>query len=155
MNVRDLWQQRSPSERRIVAAAGTIVVGLLLIALVWLPLERARSRLSAELPELRQSLASLQRDADEVKRLRSMPVAAAAASGPLSGLASATPLPGARIALVDDKRVRITAPDVAFNALLDWLAAVRATHGLRVESARLEGLAQNGRVRAEITLSRS
>jgi type II secretory pathway component PulM len=59
------------------------------------------------------------------------------------------------VAPLDDKRVRLTGADVSFAALLDWIAAVQASHGLRVDAARIDALPTAGRVRAEITLARS
>ena len=155
MSLRSLWGERSAKERRIIAVAGALVAVILLITFAWLPVERSRARLALELPQLRASIAALQRDADEVKRLRSMPVVGASSTGPLPSLAATLPLPGAQLAVVDDKRVRLTAGDVSFLALLDWLTAAQAAHGLRVESARIEALPVTGRVRAELSLARS
>jgi type II secretory pathway component PulM len=149
------WQERSAGERRVIAVLAAIVAVILVITFVWLPLERARTRLSAELPRLRASIAALQRDAEEVKRLRSMPGVAVANPAPLASLPASAKLPGAQLALVDDKRVRLTAADVGFSALLDWLASTQAANGLRVESARIEALPVAGRVRAEITLAKT
>jgi type II secretory pathway component PulM len=73
----------------------------------------------------------------------------------LNAIANSNPLAGVQLAALDDKRLRVTGADVGFTALLDWLAAVQASQGLRVESARLDALPAAGRVRAEITLSRS
>jgi type II secretory pathway component PulM len=64
-------------------------------------------------------------------------------------------LPGVQLTVPDEKHVRITAADVSFTALLDWLSTARAAHGLRVESARIDALPLAGRVRAELTLARS
>jgi general secretion pathway protein M len=152
-----LWDNRSPRERRVIAVAGALLVLLLAIALVWLPLERLRTRLANELPRLRASIAALQRDADEVKRLRSMPAIASGKAAPLSALAAsgARELPGAQITILDDKHVRVSGADVGYAALLDWIAAVQAAHGLRVELAHVEALPAAGRVRAELTLARS
>jgi general secretion pathway protein M len=155
MNGLAFWQGRSAGERKVIAALGAVVAALLLIAFAWLPLERARTRLSSELPVLRASIASLQRDADEVKRLRAMPVVAPSNAAPLASLVTGARVPGAQLALIDDKRVRLTATDVGFSTLLEWLASTQATHGLRVESARIDALPTVGRVRAELVLARS
>lgn len=149
------WSSRSERERKALSVGAALAGFLLLIAFVVLPIERSRERLAQELPRLRASIASLQRDADEVKRLRALPAAASGASSPLASLASnAGGLPGARINVIDDKRVRVTGNDVAFGVLLEWLGAAQATHGMRVESARLEALPSPGRVRAELVLAR-
>ena len=152
------WQARSRSERRTLALIGGVVALLLVIGLVWLPLERTRARLAAEMPVLRGSLDALQRDADEVKRLRALPAAGSAGSvaSPLATLATnGGGLAGAQMAVLDDKRVRLTGADVSFAGLLEWLRNAQATHGMRVDSARLDALPAPGRVRAELVLSRS
>jgi len=48
----------------------------------------------------------------------------------------------------------VQATDVAFGALLEWLAAVQASQALRVREARLEALPAAGRVRGELKLTR-
>jgi general secretion pathway protein M len=152
------WNARSRPERRALAvAAGTLAI-LLVFALAWLPLERARTRLAAEAPQLRASIDALQRDADEVKRLRALPAAGApgTAPAPLATLATnGGGLTGSQMVVLDDKRVRLTGADVSFAALLEWLRNAQATHGMRVDSARLDALPAPGRVRAEMVLSRS
>ena len=71
--VAEAWRAR-PERERSFLAAGALVVGVMLyVALVWLPLERMRGRLEADLPALRASIAALERDAAEVKRLRATP----------------------------------------------------------------------------------
>jgi type II secretory pathway component PulM len=149
------WSARSPREQRVIAIMGGGLALLLVVTFVWLPLERARTRMLAELPALRASIATLERQASEVKRLRAMPAASNASAAPLNAIATTNPLPGAQLAALDARRVRVTGTDLSYGALLDWLASVQASHGLRVEAARLDALPAAGRVRAELTLSRS
>ena len=152
--VNDAWQRRGPRERTVLGSIALAVGAVLLYTFAWLPLERSRVRLAAEVPRLRASVAALEREAEAVARLKSMPPRAPS-SAPVSALsATAMQLPGAQVAALDDRRVRVTGADVGFTALLDWLAAARASHGLRVESARLEALPLAGRVRAELVLTR-
>lgn len=149
------WDHRSARERRFIANL-LGVAGLVLIFTLWLQGERTRERLAGELPQLRASLAALERDAEEVKRLRALPAPAAGAGAPLASLATnAGGVPGAQIMVIDERRVRLAGADLSFAALLEWLGNARATHGMRVESARLEALAAPGRVRAELVLARS
>lgn len=150
------WQDRSPGERRAATFAAALLALFLVVTLAWLPLERSRARLAGELPALRASIASLQRDADEVKRLRALPAAAPATGAPLASLATNSGgLAGTQMTVIDARRVRLTGADVGFGALLEWLANAQATHGMRVESARLDALPAAGRVRAELVLARS
>jgi type II secretory pathway component PulM len=156
MTLTDAWRQRSAAERRTYALLATFIGTVLLVTFVWLPLERTRARLAADLPTMRGSIAALERDAAEVKRLRALPVSKPAASAPLASLATnAGGLPGAQVTVMDDRHVRVTGPDVGFSALLKWLQDAQATHGMRVESARLDALPAAGRVRAELVLVRA
>lgn len=155
------WNERSEGERRALGLLAAVAAIALLAAFAWLPMERARARLARDLPALRASIALLERDAAEVARLRAMPVpaptASSATAGPQSLAALATNgggLAGAQIAVLDAKRVRVSGPDIGWQALLEWLGSAEATHAMRVESARLDALAAPGRVRAELVLSR-
>ena len=159
MNLAALWYSRSARERSVVLAGATVLVIMLAVALVWLPLDRARARLAAELPQLRASVLALQRDADEVKRLRALPAAIPANPAPLAPLMAANTwardLPGVQLSVPDERHVKLSGADLSFTALLDWLATAQAAHGLRVETARIDALPAPGRVRAELTLERS
>jgi type II secretory pathway component PulM len=159
MSLADLWGSRSAQERRFLAAGLAVLGVLLVVALVWLPLERTRTRLAATLPELRASVAALERDAEEVRRVRALPATVSANPAPQAPFATANAwardLPGAQLTVPDEKHLRLAGADLSFTALLDWLTAAQAAHGLRVESARIEALPTPGRVRAELTLARS
>jgi len=151
-----LWHDRSPFERRVLGALAAFCVVALVIALGWLPLERTRTRLKAEIPTLRASIAALERQADDVRRLRALPAAAPSPAEPLASLTNAggsTP-PGAQLSVLDGKTVVLTGADVAFGTLLEWIASAQATQGLRVQAAHIEGLPAAGRVRAELKLAR-
>lgn len=149
------WARRSDSERRTLAWGGALLALALLVAFAWLPLQRTRDRLAAELPALRGSIAALERDAAEVERLRRQPVAAPPAGTPLASLVSNSGgLQGAQVSVLDARRVRVSGADVSYGSLLEWLRNAQATHGMRVESARLDALPAAGRVRAELLLTR-
>jgi type II secretory pathway component PulM len=144
--------------KRSLVIAGAIAAFVLFVAFAWLPLERMRTRLAAQIPQLRASAATLERQAEEAKRLRSMPATAAATREPLASLATAAggnALPGAQITVLDGRTITVTGADVAFGALLEWIASAQASQGLRVERARIEALPAAGRVRADLQLSRS
>ena len=153
------WRSRPPRERSALAAGAVVVAVMLAVTLVWLPLERTRQRLAGELPHLRASVAALEAQAAEVKKLRATISTIPPNASPLAPLMAANAwareLPGVQLAVLDEKHVRLKAEDIAFTALLDWLTNAQAAHGLRVESARIEALAAAGRVRAELTLARS
>jgi len=151
-----MWAARSPQERTIVAAGGAIVALVLVAALVWLPLERSRTRLSVEVPRLAESIAKMERQAAEVSRVRSMPAVGGPAATPSQPIATAlgTRLPGAQLAPIDAKRMRLTGTDVAYGSLLEAIATAQSGYGMHVDSARIDALPVTGRVRAEIVLAR-
>ena len=155
MSFATFWEARSERERRVIVQCGVLLAILLVFALVWLPLERTRTRLEITLPQLRASIEQLKRDADEVKRLKSIAPTVTGKPAPLVSLATQNTLTGAQVSVPDDKHVHVVANDVGFTRLLDWLVSVQSTHALRVESARIEALATTGRVRADLTLTRS
>ncbi len=150
------WASRAPRERAVLLALGAAATVLLVFALVWLPFERSRARLTAEVPRLAASVATMQRQSAEVVRLRSLPPSTAALSTPIAAVAPALgkALPGAQVAGVDEKRVRITGADLAYGTLLETLAIAQASYGMRVDTARVDALPAAGRVRAEVMLSR-
>lgn len=149
------YRERSGRERGVIRAVLALVILALAFA-AWLQAERTRERLEAQLPPLRASIATLENGALEVARLRTLPNAAPATGSPLASLATnAGGVPGAQVTVIDERRVRITGGDVSFAALLEWLGNARSTHGMRVESARLEALPSPGRVRAELVLART
>jgi general secretion pathway protein M len=159
MSLAGIWRARPERERSFLTAGIVVIAAMLFIALVWLPLERARVRLAADLPVLRASIAALERDAVEAKRLRAQPSAVPQNRSPLAPLIAANDwaraLPGVQLTVPDEKHVKLSGSDIGFTALLDWLVTAQAAHGLRVESARIEALPAPGRVRAELTLARS
>jgi general secretion pathway protein M len=148
-----MWQERSPRERVVLAVIGGLVFAALLFAFVALPLHRAHARLEEELPRLRASLAALEKQAAEAKRLRALPVVAAAPAAANAAVAN-RPLAGAQVAIVDERHVALTGTDVSFAALLEWLADAQRA-GLRVERARIERLPVAGRVRIDLRLVRA
>ena len=151
------WRDRSPRERAVLGAVGAMVALALLVAFAWLPLERTRASLQQQVPGLRASLASLERQSEEVRRLRALPPVAAAQAEPLVSVVTAgggRMLPGAQLTVLDGKTLTVQASDVAFGTLLEWLASVQASQGLRVREARLEALPAAGRVRGELRLQR-
>jgi general secretion pathway protein M len=159
MSLALLWRSRSARERGIVRAGLVVLAVILVVALVWLPLERTRARLATEMPVLRASVSALERDAMEVRRVRALPPTVPANPAPLAPLIAANSwaheLPGVQLTVPDEKHVRLAGADIPFTALLDWLTNAQAAHGLSVESARIDALPTPGRVRAELVLARS
>jgi general secretion pathway protein M len=145
-----IWRARSTRERRVVSILALVAAVALVAAFAWLPLERTRHRLSQELPALRASAAAMERQAEEVKRLRAMPAATSATAVPLASAASsgelARGLSGAQVSVMNEKTVAASGGDLSYGALLEWIARMQASYGLRVEQARIEALPLAGSV---------
>jgi general secretion pathway protein M len=154
MSYASAWQSRSEHERRLITAGGVVVGLILVFAIVWLPLQRARARLDTELPQLRASISQLKHDAEEVKRLKIVAPTVAGNPTPLAALTTQGTPTGAQVSVPDERHLHFVASDVAFTRLLDWLVTVQSTHGLHVENARIDALPTTGRVRADVTLGR-
>ena len=159
MSLAAIWRSRPARERRIVGTGAFVLAAMLVVALAWVPLERTRTRLAAQLPALRASVSALERDAEEVRRVRALSPTTPANPAPLAALMAANAwareLPGAQLTVPDEKHVRLAGADISFTALLDWLMSAQAAQGLSVESARIDALPTPGRVRAELLLARS
>lgn len=158
--IADTWRQRPPRERAVFVGVAAVAALLLVVAFVWLPLERGRTTLRAEIPRLAGALATMERQREELKLTRALPPAtAAAAPAALAAVVAsgsiARGVTGAQVTLVDERRVRVVAADASYGAVLEAVAAAQIAHGLRVESARIDALPSRGRVRAELVLAKS
>mgnify|MGYP000394336978 CR=1 FL=1 len=157
MSLAARWRARSPRERLVIGLVAFVAIAALLVAFAWLPLERHRARLIADLPALRASVAEMRLQAEQAVRLKAMPPRTDAANPvPLAQLLSAGTLaqglPGARLAPLDGKRVRLVVDDASWARLVEWISAAQSLHGLTAESARVEALATAGRVKADLVL---
>lgn len=152
------WRSRAPRERVVLGGGAALLVVALGYAYGWLPMQREAAQLRATLPQLRAQAQQLQQDAQEVTRLHSSP-AAAQAEGNLATLidqlATAAGLRDRVEAITpqDAGRVRIVLAGVAFDAWLGWLGELQASHGVRVESARVEAAEEAGMVRIDAVLA--
>jgi type II secretory pathway component PulM len=150
------WGARASGERRGISVGAAVVGLLLFVAFVWLPLERARTRVATDLPALGASVKEMRAQAEQVKSLRTMPSRASATNVPLATLVAngtlALGLPDARVSTLDAQRLKLTAADVAWTRLLEWISAAQAVHGLAVDAATIEALPSPGRVHAELVL---
>lgn len=152
------WRSRDARSRLLLGVVVAIAVLTLVATLVWLPLDRTRTRLAMEIPRLAASIELMQRQAAEVERVRPLPSSTPASLSTLPAVlasgALTRSLPGAQATLADPRRIRLAGSDLPWGALLETLAAAQSVQGLRVESARVDALEGAGRVRAEVFLAR-
>lgn len=152
------WRSRAPRERVVLAGGSALLALALAFAYGWLPMQRDAAQLRKALPQLRAQAQQLQQDAEEAIRLRGRPALArgdgslaaiieqrAAAGGLREQIESITPQ--------DAGRVRVVLPKVAFDAWLGWLGELQLSHGVRVESARIEAGEEAGVAKVEAVLA--
>jgi len=152
------WRARAPRERFVLVAGAALLALALGYAYAWLPMQRELVQLRDTLPQLHMQAAQMQRDAEEVARLRAHPAVSrqggsiatvveqrAAASGLREHIAT--------LAAQDDGRVRVVLPRIGFDAWLAWIGELQAAHGVRVESARIESSGEAGMVRVDAVLA--
>ncbi len=134
------WSALNDRQRGIAMWSGVALLALLFIALVWLPLDRAQRSLNDRLPMLRAQHAALQRDAEEVRRLKTLPAPSTTAAGRQPDANSLrTVFAGAEVTAIGSGRYRIVMADGRFAR---WLDSVRALNGQLVVaelSARRDG----------------
>ena len=153
-----VWAARAPRERLVIAALAAILGAA---SYLWLlhSADRARARLGTSVAALRTQAATLEQQAAEHERLRETPAPAGSPADLrtlVQGRTDAARLSGGltRIESPDPDHVRVTFGAVSFADWLGWIAALQAQH-VRLETARVEGLAAPGMVSATATLTRA
>jgi general secretion pathway protein M len=148
------WSILSGRQRTVILAGAGILIVALLFAYVWLPLQHSRSDNAARLPELRARLAEMQRQAEELQRIRAVPPAAASLR-PLDAQALRSAFSGSQVSVtvLDRQRFRFATADTGYAIWIDELNRLQAQSAARVEEATLSALAQPGRIRVEVTFN--
>lgn len=157
-NLRHLWQQRTPAERRTLRSVGAILAIALMYAFVWHPLAQERQRLGSALPQLRAAAAKMHVQAQEIARTRNLP------QKPLNNnLRSAVDDATTRSSInapseflpLDAGRARVTFNNTAFDRWIEWVKFLQVEQGIRVESADITALAESGTVKIQAVLAPS
>ena len=134
------WAALNDRQRGLAIWGGAAMLVALFIALVWLPLNRAQRSLNERLPTLRAQHDALERDAEEVRRLKALPAASTTVTSrqlDANGLRAA--FVGADVTAIGSGRYRIVMTDGRFAR---WLDSMRALNGQLVVaelSARRDG----------------
>ena len=155
-----LWSGRSGRERMALLVGATVVAVAALYAFLWDPGLAARKTLSATLPKLRAQVQDMRAQQKEIVALRkASPVSPRAAdlrallraSAERSALAQSLE----RIEWRPGEKVLVTAASVAFDDWLEWLYALQAELGVRLDACEIRALGPAGTVRVEATFVRS
>ena len=133
------WQGITPRERRLVLAAGVVVlVGLVVSLLDWSRSERGR--LARSLPRAEAQLELVQEAATELTRLRGQ-TAPQRAAGPalLEAAQASAKSRGLGLALQASGDGLQIKGQASLDAFVDWLAALQRDQGLRVQRLEIQG----------------
>jgi general secretion pathway protein M len=152
--LRTWWLGLGRRERVMTAAAASFVLLALLYLLAIEPAWKARERLGAELPRLRAQVAEVYSLAQEAKQLASRGVAvesAATAKTALEQSLARANLGGARVAVVDERRVVVSAGTVPVTQWLAWAEEVARESRLRIAAVRISRTSVRAVVDAEAT----
>lgn len=157
--LRNWYDSLAPREQRLVLAGGLAVVVLVLYLAVVNPVRTAHTRLVNDVQTKRQLLGYINQAAP---RLRAQ---SGAATGRLqagqsvfaatSAAIQASAIAGAvqRLEQTQDGGVRLTLSNVSFDALVRWLATLKAQTGIVATQATIEQAAAPGTVHANLTLN--
>ncbi|MGH8728374.1 MAG: type II secretion system protein GspM [Burkholderiales bacterium] len=146
------WRERSARERWMIGGTAALVLALIVFFFLWQPLNAERLRLAKRVPELKNTLARMQTQAQEVKGVqsrskpRSLEVALEETSREIA-------LPKGAIRSDGLERARINLAAIEFNKWIAWTAKLQQERAIRLEAAQIEALAEPGMVKVNALLT--
>lgn len=152
------WQQLAPRERRVISWGGAGLLAAVLYAYLWQPITEERHKLRANLPQLRETAAQMQRQAQEAGLLG----ASVAPTPQGEAFKSAihremreTSFDGktAQIDMLDENRASIILAAISFDAWVALLAGLQKGQGIRLESCSIQALPEAGMVSVRAVLT--
>lgn len=153
------WTQRTPRERLVLAVGGVALALILLLGLVWAPLQDSIDRRQAALAAQQDTLQWMNEVAAELPQLRPH----GGASGPpatalLSLLESSARQRGLRQRITrmepqGEGSVRVNLREVGFDATMQWLAQLQAA-GVYLREGQFVLADGPGSVNVSLTLQR-
>jgi general secretion pathway protein M len=151
------WRGLASRERALVAGGGVLAVALLCYALLWAPLQRGLARLRVDVPTEYAQLQWMRAQTTRLKILRSAAPTALQNNGILSFVEQSAQAYNIRqfIKRVDPdgtNSVQLAIDGAPFNSLVDWLANLQKSGGVRIETANLEPQSTPGVVNARLLL---
>ena len=160
MNWRDWWNAREPRERRVLAIGGAAAAVLLVWALVWHPLSRARADLRLRVAAQQADLAEMRVQAVRAQQLRGQGARAKVErqGKSLLALADATARSGGlgdalkRVEPAGAKTVKVAFESARFDALVGWIEALAAGYGVEAVELSVDRADGVGFVNARVTL---
>ena len=151
------WHGLERRQRQIIVGGAGVAIIALLFAYVWLPLERERAQLATHLPQLRARLADMQRQAEEIKLVRSAPpVAITTRALDAQALRAAFSGSEVTVSALGNQRFKLLIAATAYSTWIDELKRLQSQSAVRVDEATLISLAeaaQPGMVKVDATFS--
>jgi general secretion pathway protein M len=152
--LRAKWTALAQRERLIVVGVALLVVAALLYLGAVDPALTARRASAKDLPRLREQAAELQSLIQEVKLLRGRGAASYTPQAAKEALAQSLAqgnLASARIAMLDERRISVTAKAVPVAQWLVWVEQAARESRLRITTAQITATATRGMVDSEMT----
>ena len=140
---RTRWQSLDTRAQRMVLVGAALLALAMLWAYVWLPAARGRIQLGERIPVMSAQLATMGIQAEEIRRLNSLPPVVTARSAlPLADVSALQALFGANatVTLDENRAFRIVIPAIAYTAWLDQLDSVLNRYRVRVAAIKLKSL---------------
>lgn len=159
--MKDWFQGLVPREQMLVALAGVLTVVVVIYLGVWLPLDRANSRLENQVERQRELVTDLR----QLRGRLPSPSGGSTASAPggqslvvvvdstVRQRGLGTTLKRSRP--LDGDSIQVSFENVAFDALVEWLGQLGSQHGIDIGAASFSSRAEPGRVDATLTLERA
>lgn len=158
--IRAWWNAQSVRDRRVLVAGGIVVAILLIWALLWIPLSRARASLTAQVAQQRADVAWMRQSLAQARELRTQGargnvarqgkslLALADATARADGLGDALK----RVEPTGAASVRVSFEVVDFDVLSNWLEALARDYGVSVTDLSVDKSQGLGLVNARVTL---
>ena len=156
---RTFWTQINSRERLVIVGGALMLMIVIVYFYLWQPLSQERLRLRASLPQLKLSAAQMRANVGEVMQLKAnlnqAPLSAQSLRTMLEQSAAAYKLRDnlSQIDADGDNRIRLRLASVPFDDWIQWLAQLQTQYRMRLESCRVEGLAQPGIVKIQAVLA--
>lgn len=151
----NLWQQREPRERRLIALAAGVIAAALVYLLLVEPAATGIARLQRSLPAERAQVAALDGVLAEARQLKGRATAATVPPGEVRAQVEASlktaGLAPARFSAGSDGSLQLSFANVQYAAWASWLEQAERETGVRAAIVQARAVAP-GRADVELTL---
>lgn len=152
------WDRRGKRERQMILLASAITGPLLIYLLLWEPSHQAIAKLNSQLPVLRLQAAQMRDAAKNMEELRHRPQPAVIEAGAVKTAVEESLSRHqlrdaiASVDLLEPNGVRIASTGISFAKWVAWLRALEQEQHIRIESASVSSLPEQGYVSVRATL---